>query len=502
MARGARWAVRGALAAAACVGLEERPRDDVWHPGPFGGFAGCAARACVAPENAQWPSNFDEVGVCTHFLTSISEDNVPGSKWEPYMDSETLDAKCARALVNVSWLALLDECIAESMFAALAGTQQKLLSLARRSEAPALLAPATRGGPPGGLERDHDYLEVLRRAMETNMYSPPLDIGTHVAYLASARCSGDRVCQMLRATALGVITGVELGRSASSDAVRPMVSQIEGLVKTVFPWSIANFIGTVVPFWFFMAQLARCWPMPSQEHAVRPQPGITWSMVENQPFRTMVLDDEDRKWWIHRLLFVVGRMLWRRGVLWWASHGTLLGAARHHGFVPHDHDVDIDVFATDARHLDDPSFRQELGRNGIDFSGFRLASWSYTCWPVGLEQDSGSSPNLDIYLVAGGLTGTDLSYFSLQDFHSGFTWPLVSKAQWKFLPFGGWLVVAPGNYAEYLRSMYGPDWNETTRAGCRYIESRSGSCSAGVLLTAADRRQRRPRRDFRGALAG
>ena len=111
MARGARWAARGALAAAACAGLEERARDDVWRPGLFGGSAGCAAKARVAPENAQWPSEFDEAGVCARFLATIGEDNTPGSRYETYLDSEAPDAQCASALVKVSWQALLDACI-------------------------------------------------------------------------------------------------------------------------------------------------------------------------------------------------------------------------------------------------------------------------------------------------------------------------------------------------------------------------------------------------------
>mmetsp|Transcript_22921 Transcript_22921/g.52511 ORF Transcript_22921/g.52511 Transcript_22921/m.52511 type:complete len:279 (-) Transcript_22921:69-905(-) len=47
------------------------------------------------------------------------------------------------------------------------------------------------------------------------------------------------------------------------------------------------------------------------------------------------------------MLQKLDEMLTAAGVPYWICGGTLLGALRHSGFVPHDDDVDIEVFASD-----------------------------------------------------------------------------------------------------------------------------------------------------------
>jgi len=47
------------------------------------------------------------------------------------------------------------------------------------------------------------------------------------------------------------------------------------------------------------------------------------------------------------MLTVIGEILDRHGVRWWLMGGTLLGAARHGGFIPWDDDMDIDIYKPD-----------------------------------------------------------------------------------------------------------------------------------------------------------
>ncbi len=53
-----------------------------------------------------------------------------------------------------------------------------------------------------------------------------------------------------------------------------------------------------------------------------------------------------------RMLQVVDAVCREHGLRWWLSSGTLLGAARHKGFIPWDDDVDIVMLRKDYRRLE------------------------------------------------------------------------------------------------------------------------------------------------------
>lgn len=59
------------------------------------------------------------------------------------------------------------------------------------------------------------------------------------------------------------------------------------------------------------------------------------------------------------ILSTVGNILTRNGIRWWLQGGTLLGAARHGGFIPWDDDVDIDVLGEDVPKMIE-ALRREL----------------------------------------------------------------------------------------------------------------------------------------------
>ena len=48
-----------------------------------------------------------------------------------------------------------------------------------------------------------------------------------------------------------------------------------------------------------------------------------------------------------RMLKVFAKICKEHDITWWLSSGTLLGAARHEGFIPWDDDLDIEMLKED-----------------------------------------------------------------------------------------------------------------------------------------------------------
>ena len=53
-----------------------------------------------------------------------------------------------------------------------------------------------------------------------------------------------------------------------------------------------------------------------------------------------------------KMLRVVTDICDANGIQWWLSSGTLLGAARHQGFIPWDDDLDIVLLKRDCKRLE------------------------------------------------------------------------------------------------------------------------------------------------------
>mmetsp|Transcript_70359 Transcript_70359/g.205775 ORF Transcript_70359/g.205775 Transcript_70359/m.205775 type:complete len:581 (+) Transcript_70359:68-1810(+) len=193
----------------------------------------------------------------------------------------------------------------------------------------------------------------------------------------------------------------------------------------------------------------------------------------------------ESQWWLERLLYVVGRMLWRYRIFWWASHGTLLGAVRQRGLIGHDCDVDLDVCAGAASLLVRTDFRRNLLRHGMAIAGFDPVHQKFRVAPVDRRIE-----HLDIFLMSCEHSSDPyLSYASSASFHEGFKVKYLPHPFWKLRRFGSWHVVVPPNFDEYLDKMYGRDWNTSVRRSCRM---NSPECRGGQFREIRPE-ERRPR---------
>lgn len=73
-----------------------------------------------------------------------------------------------------------------------------------------------------------------------------------------------------------------------------------------------------------------------------------YDFVYNQEGSILRRDQEE----LLRLLKIVSSIIEEHGIKWWLSSGTLLGAARHHGFIPWDDDIDIVLLKKDYKRLE------------------------------------------------------------------------------------------------------------------------------------------------------
>ncbi len=129
--------------------------------------------------------------------------------------------------------------------------------------------------------------------------------------------------------------------------------------------------------------------------------------------------------------------------------GSLLGQVREHGFIAHDDDVDLGMFADDFDELERVAAR--LRAHG--FRSRRKAPFQWTFWARRL----GSVP-VDIFRldeVPGGFESRALSHKGEHVYRLPAA-PLASLQTTDFLGIRCWRPVDPEGF---LAAHYGPDWN-------------------------------------------
>lgn len=183
---------------------------------------------------------------------------------------------------------------------------------------------------------------------------------------------------------------------------------------------------------------------------VRPsQSTIEFSKIDKtiEPWRSFGLTaDEERR--LYDMVSRLNAVFETFGVRYVASGGTALGAARHHGIIPWDDDVDVTVHEGDLDFVRRLFPRNKLVCEPHDVVGLKIFD----------EDDAKKRCCIDVFPFSLQGARTELSIERAREI-----WPKESFEICGMFParparFGPTYVMLAGNNDEYLGHIYGADW--------------------------------------------
>lgn len=191
----------------------------------------------------------------------------------------------------------------------------------------------------------------------------------------------------------------------------------------------------------------------------------------------------------YQSLHVIDVIFKQQNITYWAADGTLLGALRNKGIIPHDDDIDLHMLLEDLHKLASANVKKLFAQNDLMF-------WLYS--PEESVQDVGVNTvhsqmskktqwwgqifSIRTCAHIGGI-------FPMERGHGNELrgalpeqppYPLDVAEHLEASPFGSSTVPTPGRgMAEaYLAAMYGKDWNTTVNCngvahGCTLLDNES-----------------------------
>jgi hypothetical protein len=224
-------------------------------------------------------------------------------------------------------------------------------------------------------------------------------------------------------------------------------------------------------------------PMPPAGHS-RGRSTVAGGLSHTPPVKmcslTQRLCQEDALA-LYRLGHVVGALLDRHQIVWWAAGGTLLGAVRNKGIIPHDDDIDYNILNEQSDILLSRTFINALSKNDLTMHRVEEGFWQIRP----MHPHGGELLHVDIFAMwrtSSACYRTDVICYPHQWWHkhtfpaslcssagnaagggqaAGIQCPLLR--QW---PFGksGFVWGPPEDMAKsYLTHVYGSDWQKVAK---------------------------------------